>query len=52
MRPMTNRPNRIGNIYGEHLGSGYAGNVWDIFSLAPTITTCQGGQRTDDTSGV
>lgn len=41
----TDKPNRIGNIYGEDRGSGFAGNVWDTGSLAPTITTCQGGGR-------
>ena len=34
---------RIGNIYGDHYGTGYAGNVWDINELCPTLTTMQGG---------
>jgi hypothetical protein len=37
-------PIRIGNIYGENRGTGFAGNVWDKEGLSPTITTC-GGQR-------
>jgi len=44
---MTNniRPKRYGNIYGRDKGTGYAGNVWDVNYLSPTIDTCQGGQR-------
>ena len=37
--------NRLGNIYGEDKGTGYAGNVWDDKGLCPTITTMQGGNR-------
>ena len=36
---------RIGNIYGDHYGTGYAGNVWDTNELCPTLTTMQGGGR-------
>lgn len=36
---------RIGNIYGSHFGTGYAGNVWDKDSVCPTIMTMQGGGR-------
>lgn len=36
---------RLGNIYNENFGSGYAGNVWDINGCCPTITTSQGGGR-------
>ena len=36
---------RIGNIYGEQFGTGYAGNVWDQDSVSPTIMTAQGGNR-------
>ena len=39
------RPRRIGNIYGENRGTGFAGNVWDKEFISPTITTCGGGQR-------
>jgi len=34
---------RLGNLYGEDRGPGFAGNVWDKFQLCPTITTRQGG---------
>ena len=37
------RPIRLGNIYGEDKGTGYAGNVWDKHSIAPTLTTMAGG---------
>jgi len=37
--------NRLGNIYGEDKGTGFAGNVWDDKGLCPTITTMQGGNR-------
>lgn len=36
---------RLGNIYGDDRGTGFAGNVWDSDGLAPTITTQQGGNR-------
>lgn len=36
---------RIGNIYGEDRGTGFAGNVWDKKYLSPTITTMMGGCR-------
>lgn len=36
---------RIGNLYGEHYGTGFSGNVWDREQLSPTITTMQGGNR-------
>ena len=38
-------PVRIGNIYGENFGTGYAGNVWDKEGIAPTLQTAQGGNR-------
>lgn len=38
-------PKRIGNIFGEGKGTGFAGNVWDKDGLSPTITTCGGGYR-------
>lgn len=38
-------PMRIGNIYGPHRGTGFAGNVWDKDYVSPTITTCGGGNR-------
>ena len=36
---------RLFNIYGENRGTGFAGNVWDIQGLSPTITTMGGGNR-------
>lgn len=38
-------PVRIGNIYGEQFGTGYAGNVWDKDAICPTLMTMQGGGR-------
>ena len=38
-------PVRLGNIYGEDKGTGYAGNVWDKDAIAPTLMTMQGGNR-------
>lgn len=38
-------PKRIGNIYGDDKGTGFAGNVWDNNSVLPTLTTMQGGNR-------
>ncbi len=37
------KPIRIGNIFGERKGTGFAGNVWDKEGLSPTITTGGGG---------
>lgn len=36
---------RLGNIYNENSGAGFAGNVWDKDFICPTITTMQGGGR-------
>lgn len=36
---------RLGNVYGEEYGTGYAGNVWDSDTISPTLTTMQGGGR-------
>ena len=38
-------PVRIGNIYDENYGTGYAGNVWDTEGVSPTLQTAQGGNR-------
>lgn len=38
-------PIRIGNIYDEKFGTGYAGNVWDKNGVSPTLQTAQGGNR-------
>lgn len=35
----------LGNVYGEHFGTGYAGNVWDSNYISPTLTSMQGGGR-------
>lgn len=43
--PMITDPVRIGNIYGEKFGTGYAGNVWDKEAVCPTLMTMQGGNR-------
>ena len=45
IEPDDMNPVRIGNIYGEQFGTGYAGNVWDQESVSPTIMTAQGGNR-------
>lgn len=45
IEPEDINPVRIGNIYGEQFGTGYAGNVWDKSSVSPTIMTAQGGNR-------
>lgn len=36
---------RLGNIYSETAGEGFAGNVWSKEFICPTITTMQGGGR-------
>lgn len=36
----------IGNIYGENIGTGFGGNVWDKNYISPTLTTSQGGAKT------
>ena len=38
-------PVRLGNIYGEDKGTGFAGNVWDKDAISPTLTTMAGGNR-------
>ena len=35
----------IGNIYGEKIGTGMAGNVWDKEGLSPALMTMQGENR-------
>ena len=41
----TSQLKRLGNIYGDDKGTGYAGNVWDKQGLSPTLSTMQGGDR-------
>lgn len=36
---------RYGNIYGRNKGTSFAGNVYCINYLSPTINTCGGGNR-------
>lgn len=36
-------PKRIGNIFGDDRGTGFAGNIWNKEWIAPTVTTCGGG---------
>ncbi len=38
-------PVRLGNIYGENMGTGFAGNVWDKEAISPALMTMQGGNR-------
>ena len=38
-------PVRLGNIYGENCGTGFAGNVWDKTAISPALMTMQGGNR-------
>jgi len=35
----------LGNLYGEHIHSGYAGAVFDGGGYCPTITAISGGNR-------
>ena len=36
---------RLGNLYGDDRGTGFAGNVWDKNYISPSLTTAQGGMR-------
>lgn len=38
-------PVRIGNVYGEQFGTGYAGNVWSKDGVSTTLMTMQGCGR-------
>ena len=40
-----NKPIRIGNLYGENRGTGFAGNVWETEGISPALTTMGGGNR-------
>ena len=42
---MSDRIEWLCNIYGAKCGSGYAGNVYGINGIAPTITCMGGGNR-------
>ena len=34
-----NKPIRIGNLYGENRGTGFAGNIWETEGISPALTT-------------
>ena len=36
---------RIGNLYGENRGTGFAGNIWETEGISPALTTMGGGNR-------
>ena len=40
-----NKPIRIGNLYGENRGTGFAGNIWETEGISPALTTMGGGNR-------
>jgi len=41
-----NEVNKIGNIWGYNTKTtDFAGNVFDIFAISPTLTTMSGGGR-------
>ena len=42
----TRQMHKLGNLYGEEFGTGFAWNVWDPEYLCPAIMTSQGGGRT------
>ncbi len=37
---------RLGNIYGDQFGTGFAGNVWDVNDYCQALMTMQGGAKT------
>lgn len=37
--------NRLGNLYGENMGTSMGGNVYSPEGIIPTLTTSQGGNR-------
>lgn len=39
------KPKLLFNIYNESFGTGFAGNVWDVNHICPTLQTMQGGGR-------
>ena len=40
-----NEIERLGNLYGEDKGTGYAGNVWNKDKISPTLTAMEGGEQ-------
>ena len=41
----SNTPKFVGNVNRPDFGTGYAGGVWDVDNISPTLTTMQGGGR-------
>lgn len=41
----ANAPKFVGNVNRPDFGTGYAGGVWDVNNISPTLTTMQGGGR-------
>ena len=41
MKPLSEA--RLGNVYGDQFGTGYAGNVWDSKGICPALMCMQGG---------
>lgn len=39
------KPNIMFNIYGEGIGTSFAGNVYDADAISPTLNTMEGGNR-------
>ena len=46
-----NKPIRIGNLYGENRGTGFAGNIWETEGISPALTTMGGGEPGTHNSG-
>lgn len=42
---MNNEPKRLGNYYGDHFSTGYAGNFYSVECISPTLNTAGGGGR-------
>ena len=41
----SNTPKFVGNVNRPDFGTGYAGGVWNVDNISPTLTTMQGGGR-------
>ena len=41
----SNTPKFVGNVNRPDFGTGYAGGVWDVDNISPTLKTMQGGGR-------
>lgn len=42
---MNYEPKRLGNYYGDHFSTGYAGNFYSVEAISPTLNTAAGGGR-------